>query len=154
KAWDEDGGFRTQPPEQTISALSRILSPVSGLVAGVACHSRPGLDVNRIFRAWFAKTTYRAGLPRTDQLFQTTLGKGISAAQSRVSAISESIERLASNYHGDEPVIRARADELLGRSFMPAALAPYSEQQYLAFQAAGDPPRKAPMHAMLPASPD
>lgn len=153
KAWDEDGGVRTQPPEQTASALERILSPVSGLVAGVVSHSKPGADVNRIFRAWFGKTTYRAGLPRTEQLFQTTLGKGISAAQSRVSAVSESLERLASNYHGDEPVIRARANELPGRSFLPAALAPYSERQYRAFQQAGDPLQTA-LHAMAPASPD
>ena len=153
KAWDEDGGVRTQPPERTASALERILSPVSGLVAGVVCHSKPGGDVSRIFRAWFGKTTYRAGLPRTEQLFQTTLGKGISAAQSRVSAVSESLERLASNHHGDEPVIRARASELPGRSFPPAALAPYSEQQYRAFQEAGAP-LQAALHAMAPANPD
>jgi len=153
KAWDEDGGVRTRPPEQTANALKRILSPVSGLVAGVVSHSRPGVDINRIFRAWFGKTTYRAGLPRTEQLFQTTLGKGISAAQSQVSAVSESLERLASNHHGDEPVLRARASELPGRSFLPAALAPYSEQQYRAFQKVGDP-LQAALHAMAPASPD
>ena len=153
RAWDEDGGFRTRPPEQTSTALERILSPMSGLVAAVVCHSRPGPDVNRIFRAWFGKTTFRPGLPRTDQLFQTTLGKGTSEAQSRVSAVSESLERLASNYHGDEPMIRARAGELPGRSFLPAALAPYSERQYRAFQAAFDPAQAA-MHAMLPAGPD
>ena len=97
RARGEDGGFRTQPPEQTSIALERIVGPVSGLVAGVVCHSRAGLNVNRIFRAWFGKTTFRAGLPRTDQLFQTTLGKGMSVTQSRVSAISESLERLASS---------------------------------------------------------
>jgi len=152
KAWDEDGGVRTQPPEQTASALERILSPVSGLVAGVARHSRPGADVSPIFRAWFGKTSYQAGLPRTEQLFQTTLGKGVSVTQSRVSAISESLERLASNYHGDEPVLRARASELPGRSIPPGALAPYSEQQYRAFQETGDP-LQAALHAMAPASP-
>jgi len=153
RAWHEDGGFRTQPVERTLRVLEGILSPASGLVAGVVCHSKPGPHVNRIFRAWFGKTTFQAGLPRTDQLFQTTAGKGMFAAQSRVSAISESLERLASNYHGDEPVLRARADELPGRSFLPAALAPYSEQQVLAFQASGDL-RKATIHAMLPASRD
>jgi oxazoline/thiazoline synthase len=153
RAWDEDGGFRTRPPEETSIALERVMSPLSGLVAAVVCHSRPGEDVNRIYRAWFGKTTFRPGLPRTDQLFQTTLGKGTSEAQSRVSAISESIERLASSYHGDEPMIRARAGELLGRSFLPSALAPYSEQQVRAWEAAGDPLRAA-MHAMLPAGPD
>lgn len=153
RTWDEDGGFRTQPTEQTKRALEGILSPVSGLVAGVACQSRSGPDINRIFRAWFGKTTFQPGLPRTGQLFQTTMGKGMSAVQSRVSAISESLERLASSYHGDEPVIRARAGELPGRSFLPAALAPYSEQQVRAFQATGDP-RRAAIHAMLPASPD
>jgi oxazoline/thiazoline synthase len=153
RVWDEDGGFRTQSLERTSGVLESILSPVSGLVAGVVCHSRPGPHVNRIFRAWFGKTTFQADLPRTDQLFQTTMGKGMSAVQSRVSAISESLERLASNYHGDEPVLRARADELPGRSFPPEALAPHSEQQYRAFQAAADP-RKAAIHAMLPASAD
>ncbi|WP_394828037.1 TOMM precursor leader peptide-binding protein [Pendulispora albinea] len=153
KAWDEDGGVRTQAPERTARALERILGPVSGLVARVVCHSGPGADVNRIFRAWFAKAPYRSELPRTEQLFQTTLGKGIAAEQSRVSAIGESLERLASNYHGDEPVIRARARELPGRSFPPAALAPYSEQQYRAFEATGDPLRKT-LHGMMPASSD
>lgn len=153
KAWGEDGGFRTRSPEQTSTALERVVGPVSGLVAGVVCHSRPGLNVNRIFRAWFGKTTFRAGLPRTDQLFQTTLGKGMSVTQSRVSAISESLERLASNYHGDEPVIHARADELPGRSFPPATLAPYSEQQYRAFEAERDP-QSTSIHAMLPATAD
>jgi len=153
RTWDEDGGFRTRPLEQTSRVLDGIISPVSGLVAGVVCHSKPGPDVNRIFRAWFGKTTFQASLPRTDQLFQTTMGKGMSAAQSRVSAISESLERLASSYHGDEPVIRARAGELPGRSFPPSVLAPYSEQQLAAFEAGGDP-RKPAIHAMLPANPD
>jgi len=153
RVWDEDGGFRAQSLEQTSRVLDSILSPISGLVAGVVCHSRPGPDVNRIFRAWFGKTTFRTDLPRTDQMFQTTMGKGVVATQSRVSAISESLERLASNYHGDEPVIRARADELPEKSFLPSALAPFSEQQYRAFQAEADP-RKAAIHAMLPAGPD
>lgn len=149
KAWQEDGGVRTREPAETAAALSRIISPVSGLVAGLVCRSPPEEYVSRVYRSWFSKTTYRAGLPRTEQLFQTALGKGISAAQSRVSALSESIERLASSYHGDEPVVCARAGELPGRSFLPSALARYSDTQYRAF-AAGDP-RKAALHAMLPA---
>lgn len=150
RAWDEDGGFRAERADDTARALEAIVSPVSGLVAGVTCQSRPEPEVNQVFRAWFGKTSYAPGLPRTDQLFQTTMGKGVLAVQSRVSAIAEALERLASSYHGDEPRRRARARELPGRSIAPGALAPYSAGQYRAFAAAAAPA----LHAMLPCGDD
>lgn len=62
------------------------------------------------------------------------MGKGISSDQSKISAISEALERLASQYRGDEPVYYARASELNATFYSPVDLTPYSDKQYESFE--------------------
>src|SRR5262249_21172197 len=60
---------------------------------------------------------------------RVTMGKGRTAAQSRTSALCEAIERHSMGLQGDEPLRRARLDELGGEGLHPDDLQNFSEAQ-------------------------
>lgn len=143
-----DGGWRTVPASVTVERLMRHVSPLSGVIARI-------VPLNA--EAEGALTVYRSEIFRTPPsgdddelpgvLTQVCLGKGMSMAQSRASALCEAAERHAAFFQGDEAWVIAPAADLDARCIEPQALALFSERQRAEF----DGPRKPP-HAVAPSA--
>ena len=134
----KDGGVRCVPPEVTVKKLKAVISPVSGLLTHLNCLSGESDKVNKIYRSGFfqypGNLHYLPGESLSNANFiYTTMGKGICDKQSQASALSEAIERLASQYTGDERYHYASPGYHDENYIFPHQLSPFSERQYRAF---------------------
>ncbi len=129
-----DGGFRTEDPDITLNILERLIDPVLGYITDI--NSRDGIssDKNKIYFSSFYTQPYYKDDFKQERFIYTTMGKGISHAQSKISALSEAVERIASQYHGNEFKIKARQSELDYRSISLQELTPFSATQYAQFK--------------------
>ena len=130
---DPDGGYRSHSADDTLARLSRHVSRVTGSVADVS--TLPGREADPVPVHRSALCTCPLGRPivRPADFHRVTLGKGMSAAQSRASALCEALERSAAQYRGDEPTRLAPAEALAGeRVLPPPALRPLSARQLAA----------------------
>ena len=131
----KDGGVRCITPQQTITKLTKLISPLSGLLTHISMLSEGTEKTNKIFRSGFYQSpmtlnflTYQLS---NSTFMHTTMGKGISTEQSKASALSEAIERLASQFQGDEPYHKSA---LMNEDYVsPHQLSPYSDAQYKSF---------------------
>ncbi|MFK7777778.1 MAG: TOMM precursor leader peptide-binding protein [Gimesia sp.] len=133
KNFTRDGGVRTIPPAETNQNIKWLISPLSGVICDVSNREKSNLSVNKQYRSSFFKTSFQTDQLQNDVFIQTTMGKGISAEQSKASAMGESIERIAANYHGDEPIVWGTTQEIDQRYFTPDQLTPFSKKQYTQF---------------------
>ena len=149
KRFTEDGGVRTVSPRETMNALFVDISPVSGAIHPAISLSETDHQANQIFRSSFFRQPPPSDRLDTDTFLQITLGKGITAEQSKISALAEALERLAGKYQGDEPYVYGLPGELDKRALLPNQLMPFSQQQYQEFEHAYSI-KKPPIHAALP----
>ncbi|MDK2596172.1 YcaO-like family protein [Pseudoalteromonas obscura] len=134
--FDNDGGSRSYSPEQTLTKLQPLISPITGVVNYFACMEPQSGKPLKTYCARFSKT------PSVRQLSNLSLadfsmacaGKGVSDTQSKVSALCEAIERYAPLYQGNEPLFLSTQSALDGPSYSPHDLTPYSELQYRTFE--------------------
>lgn len=124
-----DGGWRTVPASATVERLSRHVGPLCGVIARVRSLNAESDDMLTVYRSEIFKTPQTFGDPAPGAWMQTCLGKGMSAAQSRASAMCEAVERYAAFYQGDEATVIAPAADLDARCVPPTALAHFSEHQ-------------------------
>lgn len=132
----QDGGVRCNTPEETCRSLSSLISPISGLLSHIKTASHSGKYVNKIFRSGFFQIPQPLNW-RTlsnDSFHYTTMGKGISAQQSKASALSEGIERLASQYQGNEFSFYRTPRKGDEEYILPQDLTPFSQRQYERFE--------------------
>lgn len=130
---EPDGGYRSHDAEDTLARLSRHISRVTGVVADVSV--LPGRGVERVSVHRGAWLTCPLGKPiiRPADFHRVALGKGMSAAQSRASALCEALERSVAQYRGDEPTVLATAEALAGEPVLaPPSLRPLSPRQLAA----------------------
>jgi len=136
-----DGGVRCQSPEKTCAQLKLVISPVSGLLTHCHTESKTGEDINQIYRSGFFQLPRQIPSQIESKSFPcfwyTTMGKGISSIQSQVSALSEGIERLASQYQGDEAVHLSIPKN--NTYILPHELSQFSDSQYACFEKKYDP---------------
>lgn len=133
--FDHDGGSRSVTPQQTLARLSKLISPVTGIVTHLeALVTHPNDPIN-IYRTSFFKTPtpVQANKIDNDSFVQTCLGKGVSHDQSKASALCETIERYSAHYRGEEPSISANKSQLKVRHYDYQQLVPYSDSQYAQF---------------------
>jgi len=134
-----DGGYRAEPAEKTLSALEKLVSPVVGPIRSVYT-----LDPNAAFRGrltgpglpqFYAALHYFPGGSVSTRLgsdavpLATSVGKGLSEAQARVSCLAEAVERMSGLYRGDEPSLIERHVSC-EQAIHPADLLHYSDRQY------------------------
>lgn len=133
---DPDGGYRSHTAAGTLSLLSRHISRVAGVVADVSLmRGGGGGGAERVPIHRGAWPTCPLGKPsvRPADFHRVALGKGMSAAQSRASAMCEALERSVAQYRGDEPCVLAAADSLAGVPVLsPPSLRPLSPRQLAA----------------------
>lgn len=124
-----DGGWRTMQASATIERLSDQVSPLTGVIARVVAVNTPADGGLTVYRSEISRTAAPQPGLWTQAWTQLCLGKGLSEAQARASAMCEAIERYTAFHQGDEAVVIAPAGELDARSIAPAALARFSDRQ-------------------------
>lgn len=126
---DPDGGYRVAPADETLVKLSRHVSRWTGVVADVS--PLPGAArAVPIYRGAWLTCPLAAPAVRPPDTHGVALGKGVTAAQARASALGEALERAAAQYRGDEPCRQAGADELAAGTWIsPEALQPLGAAQ-------------------------
>lgn len=128
-----DGGYRSVEQSQSLKNLKSIISPLTGYIHSLNCLTE-SQDNLSIYSTSFVKYPHKKSLLTNDDFIQYSLGKGIKKDQSKMSALSETIERYNALYDGTEECVYAKADELNCKSFLPNQLKYYSEQQILKFR--------------------
>jgi ribosomal protein S12 methylthiotransferase accessory factor len=131
-SWNDDGGYRSVSPEETLARLERHISPITGVLA----HLRLALQKggSRLIPSYIADHNFAQ--MGSDLFFleeaqrSRSGGKGKSDVQAKVSAVCESIERYSGVYQGDEAVVRARLADLGPAAIHPAEILQISERQY------------------------
>lgn len=124
-----DGGYRVQRPQETFDRLRKHISPILGAVTSLRPHDDAENGITYSFTAGhnFAMVNDNIDLLRRNLRGQSG-GKGRTEIQARVSAVCEAIERYAGVWHGNEPVVRAPADDLDG-AVAPDELLLFSAEQ-------------------------
>ncbi len=140
-----DGGFRVQTAEASLARLQHVLDPITGVLAcleelTLANPDAPDqVDATEasvplvVHKSVFFVSPSVLPTVAPDPFVQVCLGKGISRAQSRVSALCEGIERYNAQYRGDEPSILALPAHLPQRAVLPTELVQFSPRQYAQF---------------------
>lgn len=126
-----EGGYRAASAEEALTALSPLVSDVTGVVSRLTRTTR-AID-EAVFHSYATDHNFGhlgAGLPSLRvglRLFSG--GKGRTDASARASALGESIERYAGVFQGDEARLRARGSDLDGPALSPRELMQHSARQ-------------------------
>ncbi|PAJ76392.1 hypothetical protein CJF42_00390 [Pseudoalteromonas sp. NBT06-2] len=137
--FDQDGGARCFTPEQTLTRLQALVSPITGVINYFAEIEPEKNNQLKIYCSRFSKTPTKRQLPKLSlaDFSLACAGKGVSPTQSKVSALCEALERYAPVYQGNEPLFISPQSRLDGSSYSPHELTPYSEHQYHSFNQLG-----------------
>ncbi|PHS05746.1 MAG: hypothetical protein COA88_11810 [Kordia sp.] len=137
KIFTKDGGVRCVSPEETCTSLKKTISPVSGLLNHCSTLSKKGKYINQIYRSGFFQIPRQLNAlshKLSNETFSyVTMGKGISTQQSQASALSEGIERLASQFQGDETILFCKPLANDPDYILPQQLTPFTDRQYASF---------------------
>lgn len=133
--FDHDGGSRSVRPELTLTRLSKLVSPITGIATHLEVLEGDEQDPINIYRTSFFKTPSKIQAQHigNDSFVQVCLGKGVAHKQSQVSALCETIERYSAHFRGEEPSISAAPPQLEARYYDYQQLTPYSDEQYSRF---------------------
>ncbi len=130
-ALNAGGGHRICSPEETERKLQHQISPITGLV-GAIYSNVPATMTSTLVQSYAADSICgRRDFPAGKTAKQRPAGgKGVSAVQARVSALSEAIERYSGEFQGDEACISASFHSLDGQAIHPNDCMLFSERQY------------------------
>lgn len=127
------GGYRTCGVEETLDRINEYVSPLTGIVKSIK-RLNPGDKGLHIYGASFARPPKKDCLLSAREFEQYTLGKGVNSIQSKVSALSEAIERKNSIFKDSKGMVFGRPDEIPGKVIQPPGLKYYSANQYREFR--------------------
>jgi ribosomal protein S12 methylthiotransferase accessory factor len=125
------GGYRAKAPEETVSVLEPLVSPLTGVIRHVRKVPLERAGQVHVYTASHAHSFASSSLRtlRSDRRDHSG-GKGMTDLEARASALCESVERYSSVYRGTEDVRVARLSEL-GQCAVPLhELLLFSETQY------------------------
>ena len=139
-----DGGSRSVSATDTVERLMPLVSPITGVINHLEVIGNNSDSPIKIYRTGFFKTDNKSELVKFDRnsFVQICLGKGVSHAQSKASALSETIERYAALYQADVKPLTGRQSEILKqgyRNYGFQSLVPYSQDQYYKFNLSSHP---------------
>ena len=123
------GGARTQALTQVLPRLDAAVGAVLGAVVDVVPLGRASDTGLPVYTSRFMRPLESAGHELQSNYVQNCLGKGMTAAQSRASALGEALERYAACYQGDEAVVVQPAAQLPAPAIMPRDLVFFSPLQ-------------------------
>lgn len=129
KCFRADGAHRITSPEQAIQKLSRQISPITGIVAGVGPIPERDHPLRPVYGSSYRICPSHEA-PSFEDFHRIAMGKGRTPAQARASAIGEAIERHSLMFRGDEPLKRASFEELGDAALHPNEIQLFSDSQY------------------------
>ncbi len=129
KVFTADGGHRSCLPEDTLRKYSHLIG-CSGIIESLEPAQRDPCGLVHVYVARF-----RPALGNSDRDVRSTLrapcvGKGMTEAQARASALGEALERYSGIFRGDEAQIKASYRELSNKAIHPNACMNFSARQY------------------------
>ncbi|SLN54969.1 TOMM precursor leader peptide-binding protein [Ruegeria meonggei] len=123
-----EGGHRICSPDDTYQRLSRLISPISGIIpAEPESVERGGYHVAKCRQV----TPWRED--STALNFDVSLGaggKGPTPRQASTGCLAEAVERYSGTFRGDELFIQASFDDLTEQAIHPDVIQQYSQAQY------------------------
>jgi len=129
KMFTADGGHRSLNPEDLLQQCAHLVGP-SRIVEKVECQPRDPCDLVHVCVA-HPGAALRSALYGTRRAFRAPcVGKGMTNAQARASAIGEAVERFSWIFRGDEVRIRSSHKELCNKAIHPNTCMNFSARQY------------------------
>ena len=135
-----EGGTRVVAAGETYESLKSLVSPITGVINQFYELPTQYHDNIKIFQSGFFKIPKLSSLTNSQaihqELQQVCLGKGVSVTQSKVSALSEAIERRNAVFDQSLNCLSARVSDLKAmeqRYYEYQDLVPYSDAQYRDF---------------------
>jgi len=118
-----DGAHRASLPDETLRKFSCLIGP-SGIVEDVKAPYRDPCNLVHVAVALLRSQGTWKGLRAT------CVGKGMTEAQARASALGEAVERYSGIFRGDEIRIKATYRELSSKAIHPNVCMNFSARQY------------------------
>jgi oxazoline/thiazoline synthase len=128
KRFTADGGHRSAVPDETIERLGRHVSPITGVIQAIYRRGPAGSPIHA-YSTWPHTWVGRRASGAVVVQRSGASGKGKGDRQALASALGECLEHYSAEFSGDEPRVRARADELDG-AVLPSRLLHFSDAQY------------------------
>ncbi len=130
KMFRADGGHRVCSPDQTLSALERHVSPITGVVPDL--HRRSNAIGMRVYETVQTKMGRNISHHQNRLLGSPTgaEGKGQSDVQARVSCIAEAIERYSCGFSEDIITKSETLEEIGVTAIHPNQVMLYSQNQF------------------------
>jgi oxazoline/thiazoline synthase len=128
KTFTADGGFRSCWPEDTLRQYAHLIGR-SGIVTEL---ERTHRDPFSLLQVQVARLQAASGKGRdiTKVLSSACVGRGMSEAQARASALGEAVERYSGIFRGNEFRINASYRKLRDEAIHPNACMNFSRNQY------------------------
>lgn len=130
KSFTTDGGHRSRSPEQTFDQFAHHISPITGIIRDFQKTSiweeEQELTPSYVSLHNFDNELFSLA----ESLRSRAYGKGKQAAQAKVSALCEAIERYAGVFQGDEARVRAKLTDLKSQAIHPNACMCFSQRQF------------------------
>jgi len=129
KTFRADGGYRSYFPDEIVREHARLVGD-AGIVKELKPAFRDPFDLLHVYVARLSsdlegKSGYVRKSPQAP-----LLGKGMTEAQARASALGEAVERYSAIFRGDELRIKASYRELTSSAIHPYTCMNFSPNQY------------------------
>ena len=130
KAPREHGGHRADTAERTYEKYRHLISPVTGVLAGIDRDSRD-CGFLQSYHSGPNLALQHQTLDGTRSVLRShSGGKGVTVTEAKTSALCEALERHSSSFHGDECRTRASFRSLGDKAIHPDACLLFDERQY------------------------
>ena len=127
-----EGGFRGVTAEETLRDYEHLVSPIAGVVGSLIPNTHDSA-IGHMFVATDAWPVPDGPDHISDLQYRfrnSSVGKGVSEAQAKASALCESVERYSAMRHGTEALRTHAYNEIREDAIHPNAVLQYSERQY------------------------
>ncbi len=124
-----DRGYSLRLPENTLREYANLIG-TSGIVEELERSCRDPCDLVHVY---VARPRATLGINQRDiwkTLRAPCVGKGMTDAQARASALGEAVERYSGVFRGDEVRIKTSYGELISEAIHPNACMNFSARQY------------------------
>jgi len=129
KSFIADGGYRSRSPDDTVREYAHLIGR-SGIVEELEDVYRDPLDLVHVYVARLRSDLGKPEARVWKRLRTPCIGKGMTAAQARASALGEAVERYSAIFRGDEVRVKASYRELGSQAIHPNASMNFSPSQY------------------------
>jgi oxazoline/thiazoline synthase len=128
-AFTADGVSGQSLPEDTLEQCAHLIGR-NGIIEELECVARDPCDLVHICVAQLRSALRNSRFGTRPALRAPCVGKGMTEAQARASAIGEAVERYSGIFRGDELRIKASYRDLLNNAIHPSVCMNFSARQY------------------------